>query len=316
MARRIRKPIFEASMSDEVELARQARGMLGGLSSPPSKEEILALLSTHSAEIATRCFYEGIKQSKHKKVIDKINAQDVDVSNRDAGVKLYVLPGMFYKGHPEVGTDGALIVEVGKNFGFDVEFIDLESAGAISSNANILKKHLENESHNNVWIVSISKGGCEVRKFLQTNKKPSCLTGWISIAGIHKGVPFIDSKFSTIFHRMFNRVLCYVFRVDYRALKELRTSEDGWKNNDWPLDLEVINVVPVPIITHVQQAIMRRYKQTLALGPNDGFIPLIDVLDMPGHIFPIWGCDHFIRTPELSKYIYKLFNYIATIKIK
>lgn len=314
MPSRVRKPIFEASMSDEVELARQAMEMLGTLSSPPSKEEILSLQKTHSIEVATRCFYEGIKQSTHRTIIDKINTQETDVSNRSSGIKLYILPGMFYKSHPEVGTDGALIADVGKKFGFDIELIGLKSTGSISTNADILKKRLKDESHNNVWIVSISKGGCDVRRFLQSNKKPSCLTGWISIAGVHKGVPFIDSKFTTLFHRMLNRTLCYFLRIDYQALQELRTSDEGWNNKSWPLDLEIINVVPVPIITHVQKAIIHRYKQTLTLGPNDGFIPLVDVLDLPGHIFPIWGCDHFFRTPELSAYIYKLFNYIATTK--
>ncbi len=308
---RIRRAFFAAPISDEVALSRHARTYIADLEKPLSPARVLAIAKQESVELATRCLYESLLLSEHGAVIDEISNQPVTPVPVDGGIKLYIVPGMFHRGHPEIGTDGSLIGEVAARFGFDVHVVDSKSTGSIASNAERLKADLQRETAAKVWLISISRGACEVRKYLQENAKPTSIRGWVSISGIHKGVPFVDGKFSTPAHRLFSALLCRLFGVDYEALSEMRTDQALWQNRQWPNDLEVVNVVPMPIRSHVNKAIIHRYEQTLALGPNDGFIPLVDALDLPGHIFPIWGCDHFMRTPELSGYLYRLLNYIV-----
>lgn len=311
MGRRIRRAFFAAPISDEVALAHRARAYIANLEKPLSPGQVLAIAKQESVELATRCLYESLLQSEHGAVIDQISKQPTTPVRVDGGIKLYIVPGMFHRGHPEIGTDGALVGEVAARFGFDVHVVDSQGTGSIASNAERLKADLQRETAAKVWLISISRGACEVRKYLQENAKPASLRGWVSISGIHKGVPFVDGKFRTPAHRLFSALLCRLFGVDYAALGEMRTDQALWQNRQWPNDLEVVNVVPMPIRSHVNKAIIHRYEQTLALGPNDGFIPLVDALDLPGHIFPIWGCDHFMRTPDLSGYLYRLLNYIV-----
>ncbi len=311
MRRRIRRALFAAPLCDEVALSQRAREYIADIEKPLSPQRVLAIAQRESVELATRCFYESLLQSEHGAVIDAIASQPITPVPVDGEIKLYIVPGMFYRGHPELGADGSLVGEVAARFGFDVHVVDTNGTGSIAGNAERLKADLEAETAAKVWLISISRGACEVRKYLQENTKPALLEGWVSISGIHKGVPFVDGKFSSPAQRLFSALLCRVFGVDYEALGEMRTDQALWQNRRWPGDLEVVNVVPMPIRSHVNKAIVHRYDQTLTLGPNDGFIPLVDALDSPGHIFPIWGCDHFMRTPELSGCLYRLLNYIV-----
>lgn len=311
MTRRIRRAFFAAPISDEVELSQRAREYIADLEKPLSPQRVLAIAEQESVDLATRCLYESLLQSGHGAFIDAVAKQPTTPVAVDGRIKLYIVPGMFHRGHPEIGTDGSLISEVAARFGFDVHAVDSKGTGSIAANAKRLKADLERETAARVWLISISRGACEVRKYLQENTKPASLRGWVNISGIHKGVPFVDGKFSTPAHRLFSALLCRVFGIEYEALREMRTDQALWQNRQWPEDLKVVNVVPMPIRSHVNRAIIHRYEQTLALGPNDGFIPLVDALELPGHIFPIWGCDHFMRTPELSGYLYRILNYIV-----
>lgn len=308
---RIRKSVFDGPIQDEVELAQHARQLLKNLSTPPTKGEILKLAETHSVDIATRCFYDGMRNSKHKDVINKIESQPVKPIENKNEILLYIVPGMFHKEHPELGTNGVLIKKIAQKFGIQTKFIDIKSTGSIAENAKILEKELSRETHSNIWLLSISKGSCDVRSVLQSNIRSDRVVGWINIAGIHKGVPFIDKAFNSIFSRIYLRLIAIIFRIKFTVFKELRTSEQFWQNKKWQEGIDIIHIVPVPLLTHVHNSILNRYKQTLTHGPNDGFVPLVDVLEMPGCIYPIWGYDHYLRTPELSQLLHKLFNYIG-----
>ena len=306
--------MFDAPIQDEVELAFQSKQLLKKLSNPPTKKELIEISSTYSVDIATRCFYEGIKLSKHKQTIDEINDQSIEPCKIKNNILLYVIPGMFYKEHPELGTNGILIGEIAKKFGIQTKFIQTKSLGSIEENAEILKQQLEQETHPNIWLLSISKGSCDVRSFIQSDQNIDNIGGWIDLCGIHQGVPFIDKAFQSVLSRMYLRVISIIFKIPFTAFIEMKTSDQRWKNNNWPKNIKSFHVVPVPLQSHVHHSLLRRYKQTLVHGPNDGFIPIADSLNMPGCIYPIWSYDHYLRNPNLSQLLYKLFNYLLTTK--
>jgi hypothetical protein len=78
-----------------------------------------------------------------------------------------------------------------------------------------------------------------------------------------------------------------------------------------PPSLRVVNLIGVPLHSHVQQrSLFKRYAAMQALGPNDGMALLPDLLVEAGQTYPLWGADHYFRTPQVSPLLYKLFRYV------
>ena len=312
MGLRINRRFFEAPLCDEVALSAQARQHLAELSSPPTANEILNLSRQSSVDLATRVFFEGVVASSHGDFIRQLNTFPADnVAHRSSKLKILVLPGMFYREHPEVGADGCLAIEIAGRFGFDAQRVEIESTGSVTANSRILCDRLANETQDAIWLLSLSKGSSDVRHYLQNHPLNDRIKGWINVAGICKGAELADRKLSTPLKRVANRLLCTLLGIDYQALREMSRSHPFWQQNAWPPQLEIIHIVPVPLGSHIQGKLRSRYRRLLTTGPNDGFVPVTDVMSLPGHIYPIWGSDHFLRTPELSPLLYQLFNYIA-----
>jgi len=312
MPLRINRRFFEAPLCDEVSLSAQAREYLAGLSSPPTEAEILTLSKKSSVDLATRVFFEGLMASSHGNFIRELSVFPCDnVKHRSSNVKILVLPGMFYREHPEVGADGCLAIEIARRFGFDAQRVDINSTGSVTGNSLILRDRLADESQGTIWLLSLSKGSSDARHYLQNHPLNNRIKGWINVAGICKGAPLADRKLSTPLGRAANRLLCALLGIDYGALWEMRTAHPFWQQDRWPSQLEMIHIVPVPLGSHIQGKLRSRYRRLLSKGPNDGFVPITDVMSLPGHVYPIWGSDHFLRTPKLSPLLYQLFNYIA-----
>ncbi|MEA3412912.1 MAG: hypothetical protein U9R74_15435 [Pseudomonadota bacterium] len=312
MALRTSRRFLEAPPCDEVLLSVQARKELAGLSSPPTAAEILELARRSSVDLATRVFFEGIIASSHGKFVRRLQAFPRDnVSHQGKGVKFLVLPGMFYREHPEVGADGELAIEIARRFGFDAERVDTDSTGSVTGNSRILKDRLADETQGDIWLVSLSKGSSDVRHYLQHHHPNKRIKGWVNVAGIFKGAPLADRKLATPLKRAANRVLCTLLGIDYEALSEMRTTHPFWQRDAWPSRMDMIHIVPVPLGCHIQGKLGARHTQLQDRGPNDGFVPLTDVMSLPGHIYPVWGSDHFLRTPDLSPLLYRLCHYIA-----
>jgi len=322
---RVKKKSFEGAICDEVELAKNAKNLLQthlqNKSLPVlNRETILELSQQYSPDFAARYFYEALLQSDYRTFIDALHRhsnEQIESIKEPAIVKIYLIPGMFYKEHPETGAGGTLALEIAEKFGFETELIPIKSGGSMSDNAKIIENKLAGQTHENIWLVSMSKGSADVRHFFQYStffdNADSCkkIRGWINIAGIPKGFPYADYRLSTPLKRGILRLLCKIFPVDYQALMDLKTDNPLWNKDNWPKGIEMIHVVPVPHSAHLQGFISKKYHQTLKAGPNDGLVPLTDNLDIPGYIYPVWGCDHFMRTPKMSAHIYQLFNYIV-----
>ncbi len=311
---KVRKAAFEQAIVDEVELAKKARDLLQQFSElPPNEKQLLQLSREHSADIAARVFYEALKASSHNDLINKIDSfsnHEVSKQKDNKSVKIIVVPGMFYDEHPETGASGTLIMEVARKFGFEVDIINIQSGGSVTANSAIIESYLKEQQHPNIWLITISKGASDLRHYLQNCKVNRSIKGWINVAGIPKGLPYIDHRLSNPLKRLMLRLLCVLLPIDYKALIELQTEHPYWSNNNWPEDIEMIHVVPIPHSAHLNEITRDKYHVTLTKGPNDGFVPLTDTLDLPGKIYPIWGWDHFLRTPHMSSYLYQMFNYL------
>lgn len=310
---RIRRRLFDSPPCDEVALSSLARAQLVELSSPPTPSEIQQFSQRVSSDLAARVFYEGLLASDHGEFVRYIDELSGDtVVAKVEGVKLLVVPGMFYREHPEVGADGGLALEIAQRFGFNTKTIGLKSTGSVTENSKILAHYLERECDEPVWLLSLSKGTSEVRHYLQQNPLNKNVVGWISVAGTPKGSPLVEGKLGSKTSRLFYRALCKVMGIDFNVLKEMSPRHPFWNEKAWPSStLDIVHIVPIPLTCHIQGMLRSRHQRLLPYGPNDGFVPVTDVMELPGRIYPVWGCDHFMRIPHLSQLLYRLYNYIA-----
>jgi hypothetical protein len=312
MAFRVRARLFEGPLVDEVQLANDARKILNRYQQYPlTANQLQQLAVQQSADLAARVFYESLLVSKHGDFFNTLNNHAADCVEHTANIKLWIVPGMFYREHPDMGGGGLMIRQVAEKFGFQVDIIPTQSTASVSRNSAIIKQTLAQDTAQNIWLLSISKGMSELRHYLQNHTVNPNVKGCIHIAGIPKGVPYIDDRLSNPLKRSFVKLLCQLYRVDYQAVNELQTTHVFWENSTWENTIQHIQLLPIPHSSHLHGIMRKKYHLTLKCGPNDGMIPLTDCLDIPGNIYPVWGYDHFLRTPQLSAYLYRLLNYIA-----
>ncbi len=307
--------LFAAPLGDEVELGRRARAVIAGYACPLSQADVQRIHAQHGLEIATRAWYESLLLSRHGEFKTCIDALDIDALQRldpdtRQRYRLLVVPGMFYREHPEVGADGRLIADIATRLGLECEVIDVASRGSIRGNSERIGEALERAGDKNIWLVSMSKGSSEVLHFLQSGRPSPQLKGWLNIAGIAAGSPHADRKLSSPLRRLFYRLLCAALGVDYRVMHELHTNHPMWAGTLHAADLQCIHVAPVPLRAHLTAKLQPRYRKLAALGPNDGIVPVTDVMRLPGLVYPLWGADHFMRTPGIAELIYRFFCYI------
>ena len=313
------KSLFSAAIGDDVLLSKRAKALLQEFNLPLVQKDILEITQDHGIDMATRCYYENLLQSEHgvfKRKIDEYAhnscyTSDVSVGQ---GIKILIVPGMFYKEHPEVGADGQLVISIAKQCGFDAEILETLSKGSIAENVSILNHKIAHELASIIWLVSMSKGGSEVRSYLQSCDVPDSVKGWLNIAGINQGSPHAARKISSKLRKLIYVILCKLMNVDYQVLSELHPGHKIWANKSWNKDIDCIHVVPIPLRSHLQRMLEKRYEQLLPYGPNDGMVPVYDAEQLPGKIYPLWGIDHFMRMPQIGRLLYKFFAYIARHK--
>jgi hypothetical protein len=108
-------------------------------------------------------------------------------------------------------------------------------------------------------------------------------------------------------------VLARLSGIPYEGLRELSTTHPFWRKPFVvPGGIEAISVVGAPLRCHVSRYVQRRFERLAPLGPNDGTCLLAEAFLSPGVVYPVWGADHFIRSPALSPLLYRLFRYVKS----
>jgi len=299
---------------DEVGLAWRAEDTVKRLQGKvPDTGELKRIASEHGLDFATTVFYRAVLASPvHGDFVRLIDEYPAEPFARAGQSTLLVVPAMFYRERPDLGGDGQLIATIARACGFRVEVVRTGSRGSVSENAAAIWKAVENGRESNLWIFSLSKGGGEVRLALQSHPDAEALRsvrGWINASGIVRGSHFIDYMLGSPTHRLRTRALCLAVGTSYAGIKELQTTHAFWQTEFTPPGwMTMINLVGVPLGSHVQKGLVGRYRRLGMLGPNDGFVLLPDTLIHPGLIYPIWGSDHLFRSPQVSPLLYRLFN--------
>lgn len=274
---------------------------------------VLAQLTReHGVDFATALWYERVRSAEpHQAFIKGVEAVDADAALPPTSARLLVAPAAFWREYPQFGADGAAVLAVARALGMDAEMIPTRSTGSVSENARIIRDALEREADGSVVLASLSKGGADVRVALeQGGELRRKVRAWINVCGIIHGSPLVDEMLDGAWwRRLALRAFLARWRADFGLLRELRHAPVPRATA--PAGVFVVNVVACPLSVHTAGAITRRHRQLAAWGPNDGSTLLADAIVDGGVVYPVWGADHYFRTPEAPLLIRRILLHLA-----
>jgi len=239
-------------------------------------------------------------------------------TRRLPSTKVIIVPGALYVERPDVGGDGRLVREIAASFGLSSDIVPLHSTGGAIENAHLLQSWLGSHSHEKIILVSLSKGGAEVKLAFSAPEAAALfrpVVAWINVGGTLNGSPIANWIASSPFRSWLVRLQYRCRRRDFRFITDLCHGKDCPLGSAFqpPPNLKMISVVGFPLRRHLTTLFSRFCHRTLARwGPNDGTILLSDLLDWPEDIYPVWGADHYFRPESMARnLITALFHYLT-----
>lgn len=303
---------------DEVVLAGEAAPVVAQYGGRlPSAENLRELARERSLDFATMVLYQAIHASPvDKAFIDNVDRETITIRHLPVNAKVLIIPALFHGHYPETGADAVFARNIALNCGFAADSIPIKSLATVTENADIIKDALEKEKTDNIWIFSISKGSADFRAFLQRYPaSPSIarIKGWINVSGLANGCDIADHNTSTAWNRLKYRAICRLFKVSFEIMREIRTDHEYWQQKlVLPAHMKVFNFAAIPLGSHIQKALIGRYLAIRHVGPNDGMIACRSAIIDDGPTYPVWGCDHFFRSPQVIPTLYRFFSYLRT----
>ncbi len=310
---------YVAPMLDEVALLARARQTVadrGG--SVPDGATLRQLTQTEGVEFATACYFQAILAApEHGAFVAAVDAQPpVPIAARSR-LHLLLVPALYYKELPEYGGDGRAVAEIARACGLEVTVVPLLSKGTLRANAEILWQTLCAAQGDALVLFSLSVGGGTVRLMLDEHADDpqlARLAGWVNVCGLVRGIPLAERLLRNPLRRLHVATLCKVIGLDFGLVRELDPAHPAWRAElALPETLCVVNLIGTPLHSHVQQrSLFKRYTWMQELGPNDGMALLPDLIVAPGLVYPLWGADHYFRTPQVSPLLYRLFRFLRS----
>jgi len=291
--------IFADPPCDEAALRSRARGLLDGR--PVDAAWLAACTARHGCDLATAMAYEAFLADPANTALHTA-LQD----GRADGLRLAIIPTMYHRERPEIGGDGALVAAIATRLGASVETIPVASLGAIAANAARIAATMQGWDAPR-WLVTLSKGSADLKCALLA--EPALwrrIAGWISLAGMPGGTPLAEARPGRpIAHALLRTWLAWR-GADGGMLAEMGSSHPlSTAPLIPPREVPVVNVVAMPLASHLRAPVARSWRFLAQQGPNDGYVPLANAL-IPGLVCPLWGADHYLRVPELQSLLARL----------
>jgi hypothetical protein len=270
------------------------------------------LTREHGVDFATALWYDRVRSAEpHRAFIEAVEALDADAALPPTSARVLVAPAAFWREYPQFGADGAAVLEVARGLGLEAEMIRTPSTGSVSENARVIREALEKEADGSVVLASLSKGGADVRMALeQAPALARKVRAWINVCGIVHGSPLVDQMLDgPWWRRLAVRAFLARWRADFGLIRELRHAPSPRATA--PAGVYVVNVVACPLSIHTAGAITKRHRKLGVLGPNDGSTLLLDSIVDGGVIYPVWGADHYFRTPDAPVLIRRILLHLG-----
>lgn len=301
---------------DEVRLAEQVAPLVAALAGElPDRAALHSLTQSGSNDLATMLLYRAIRASpRHARFMQALEQEAVSTSHAPVNAKVLIIPALFHGHYPETGADAEFAAAIARTCGFAAARIPTKSLGTIRDNAAIIHAALEAETAEKIWIFSVSKGSGEFRTFLQLYPDSPAIgkiAGWINACGLPRGSQIADVNSATAWTRLKYRTICRLLGTRFEMVRELRTDHAYWQQPlQLPTHMQVFNFCAIPLGSHIQTSLISRYLALQALGPNDGMVLCRDSIIEQGLIYPVWGCDHFFRSPLVVPLLYRFFSFL------
>ncbi len=251
----------------------------------------------------TTALYERIRGAAHNRaLIEAVDAPAGSLPDPElcARVCFVLVPGIFYRDYPHTGADGAALKEIAATLSIPVVTVPLDGTEGRDAAVDVICSVLQTAvpPSKTIILVSLSKGSTEVLHALtNAGSHPAFkrVVAWVSVSGLPLGTPSLELVLRNPLRRLFIRALCYFKRWKLEALRDLllyRPDPPGLL----PPHITLIQVAAFPLRSHLTDSRSQRFhRQLAALGPNDGFTPLAALARLPGHMYPMWGADHYLR---------------------
>lgn len=283
-------------------------------------ERLQAIAGTEGIDFATALLYERLLRSPRHgpfiRLLDGLSAQGSLLSHRT----VVIVPGAFYRESPHTGSDGRMPREEAARLGCPVESIPLKSFGSLEENSGILADHLLRRPPGPVVLVSLSKGGADVKVALRRPDAAAAfahVSWWIDLAGMSNGTPLAGWLLARPLRSLPMRGLFWWKGHDFAVVRQLDRSATGPLSVPvlLPPHMRAIHVMGFPRQRHVATPLSRRgHRRLRRLGPNDGAVLLGDLTRLPGLIYPVWGADHYLRPAgrDMRPLIGQILHYVMT----
>lgn len=278
--------------------------------------------SEEGIEFATALLYDRVRRSpEHGSFIEQVEAlpEHGAANLRDLDATLVLVPGAFYVERPDTGADGRVLLEQAAQYGFRTARVPIHSFGTPSDNARTLRDWLGQLPNENVVLVSLSKGGAEVKLALALPGADAAFRRvkiWVDLCGLLHGTPIVSWLFARRFRTFLVRILFWYRGHPFAALHELVRGSGALL--DFPLRypemLKIVHVVGFPLARHLTCPLAQRgYRRIAHLGPNDGGANVLaDICTLPGLIYPVWGADHYLRPAwDIRRLTGRLLQFVA-----
>jgi hypothetical protein len=278
-----------------------------------TRDRLAEITTEKGIDWATALLHDRIRRAPwNRDFIERIEA-DTDDFVSDPHPDVLIAPGALYREQPRFGSDGRAVRAAAAELALQCRVIEVPSMGSVTGNAAMIAQSLNREPRP-VIVASLSKGGSDMRIALERHPeirgKVAC---WLNICGLIRGTPISDSLLGT---RWWQRGLLRGYLACTRAhadfVRELAATPGSLletpMNPDTFRGIRVISVVGFPLATHLVRNSKTRHARMARLGPNDGTSLLRDAIVEPGFVYPVWGADHFMRTPDVPRLMRRLLQ--------
>ena len=273
-------------------------------------EAMQRVTRARGVDFTTALLYDRLRKSPaHSPFIARIESL---LSSRQPGTlavdwKIAIVPGALYVERPDMGSDGKAVRAAAEELGLSCGLVPLASRGSVKQNATLLAEWLENQREEKLVLVSVSKGGPDMKLTLA---RPDALklfrnvVAWVNLCGPLDGSPVADWIPA-------NRLRSWAVRLQYRIQRrDFGFITDMCHGPGSPLreplrlpaHVKLVSILGFPLRAHLTTPLSRFCHGIIARkGPNDGTVLLSDACSWPGEVFPVWGVDHYFRPEALAK---------------
>jgi len=288
---------------EDLRLLERARGRLGtDFPDGINEAQLRDVAAAEGIDLATAMLYEHLRSRPDVDAfMSRIENRPIDSDGEDPP-RVVVMPGAFHVEYPHTGAGGARVFELAQKLGWQAERVMVPSLAPMAANAAALVDLLARDPGRPTILVSLSKGGADIRAALERPDAEDALRdvrAWVSVSGIVTGTPLVGWLTARPLRCCGARLLLRIRRQRFAVVEELRRGCGSPMDRAMTIPpwMRVIHVNGFPLVRNLSDSWARRgHARLAALGPNDGGgILLADLARLRGELYPVWGADHYLQ---------------------